>query len=409
MPQRKAAPQKAVAPVSHEKLIQTPRAVAKLAESFAGQPVIAFDTEFLRERTFFPQLGLIQVADREQAWLVDPLSLSPRDLQPLLDVFTDPKVLKVAHAVEQDQECLYNGYGIVAAPVLDTAVAAALTGHGDQVGLSNLLRKLLNIRLAKGHTRTDWLKRPLPASMAAYALADVEHLVEAAEKLLAELDARGRRDWALKLSEELGSPSRYNPDPEEMTRQMALSRRLDAQEYMVLRELVAWREERVRKADVPRRWLAEDQVLVKLASARPSTPEELSNFRGLGSRMRDFGADGLLTAIRRGTAAPPEKRVTPPRRLESDSEETPALAVLKCFVGLLAGEHQVPVRYLIDSDAYVRLLRGRFKSTAELRKSGLLSPHALDWLGEEIIAFLNGKRGLKLAAGKAVRYEVEES
>jgi ribonuclease D len=295
----------------------------------------------------------------------------------------------------------------VAAPVLDTAVAAALSGYGDQVGLSTLLRKLLNIRLAKGHTRTDWLKRPLPASMAAYALADVEHLVEAAEVLLADLDARGRREWALKLSEELSNPSRYNPDPDEMAHQLAMSRRLDALEYTVLRELVRWREERVRRANVPRRWLAEDQVLVKLASARPTTPEELSNFRGLGSRMRDFGAESLLKAIRRGTAVPPEKRVHPPRRFEPDSEESPALAVLKCFVGLLAGEHEVPVRYLIDSDAYVGLLRGRFKTTAELRKSGLLSPHALDWLGEEIVAFLNGKRGLKLAAGKAVRYELE--
>jgi ribonuclease D len=409
MAQRKAAPQKEAAPAPHENLIQTSKGVAKLAEDLAGQPVIAFDTEFLRERTFFPQLGLIQIADRNHAWLVDPLSLSKRDLQPLLDVLTNPKVLKVAHAVEQDQECLYNGYGVVAAPVLDTAVAAALTGYGDQVGLSNLLRKLLNVRLAKGHTRTDWLKRPLPASMAAYALADVDRLVEAAEKLLADLEARGRRDWALKLSEELGSPARYNPDPDEMARQMALSRRLDAQEYTVLRELVLWREERVRKANVPRRWLAEDQVLVKLASAQPGTPEELSNFRGLGSRMRDFGADGLLKAIRRGAAAPAEKRVAPPRRLEPDSEETPALAVLKCFVGLLAGEHQVPVRYLVDSEAYVRLLRGRFKSTAELRKSGLLSPHALEWLGEEIVAFLNGKRGLKVAGGTAVRYEVEDS
>jgi ribonuclease D len=408
MPQRTPASEKEGAPASHEQLIQTPRELAKLAESLAGQSVIAFDTEFLRERTFFPQLGLLQVADRQQSWLVDPLALPKDDLQPLLDIFTEPKILKVAHAVEQDQECLYHGYGIVATPVLDTAVAAALTGYGDQVGLSTLLRRLLNIRLAKGHTRTDWLKRPLPASMAAYALADVAHLVEAAEALLADLDSRGRREWAMKLSEELGSPARYSPDPDEIARQLALSRRLDAQEYTVLREVVRWREERVRKADVPRRWLAEDQLLVKLASARPTTPDELSNFRGLGSRMRDFGADGLLKAIRRGMAVAPEKRVHPPRRTEPDSEESPALAVLKCFVGLLAGEQQVPVRYLIDSDAYVRLLRGRFRSVSELRKSGLLSPHAVDLLGDEIIAFLEGKRGLKLTGGKAVRYQLDE-
>jgi ribonuclease D len=408
MAQRTAVSDGASGAGARKKLIQSAKELEKLAETLAAQPVIAFDTEFLRERTFFPQLGLIQVADRERAWLVDPLALSKSDLQPLLDTLTDPKILKVAHAVEQDQECLYNGYGIVATPVLDTAVAAALTGYGDQVGLSNLLRKLLNIRLAKGHTRTDWLKRPLPASMAAYALADVEHLVEAADTLLADLDRRGRRKWALQVSEDLSNPARHSPDPEDIARQMALSRRLDAQEFTVLREVVQWREERVRKADVPRRWLAEDQVLIKLASARPTTLEELSHFRGLGSRMRDFGAEGLLKAIRRGVGIPPEKRIHPPRRVELDAEESPALAVLKCFVGLLAGEHEVPVRYLIDSEAYVRLLRGRFRSVAELRKAGLLSPHALDLLGEEIVAFLNGKRGLKLTGGKALRYEMED-
>ena len=268
------------ASASNERLIQNAKELAKVAESLAKQPVIAFDTEFLRERTFFPQLGLIQVADREQAWLIDPLKLTKRDLEPFLDVLTNRKILKVAHAVEQDQECLYNGYEIVAEPVLDTAVAAALSGYGDQVGLSTLLRKLLSIRLAKGHTRTDWLKRPLPALDGRLCPGRRRHLVEAAEALLAELDARGRREWAMKLSEELSNPARYNPDPEEMARQMALSRRLDTLEYTVLRELVRWREDRVRKANVPRRWVAEDQVLVKLASARPAPRKSFRTFAG---------------------------------------------------------------------------------------------------------------------------------
>ena len=227
MSQRTAASERAGASASNERLIQNAKELAKVAESLAKQPVIAFDTEFLRERTFFPQLGLIQVADREQAWLIDPLKLTKRDSNPFWTCSPIARSSKWRTPSSRTRSASTMATASCAEPVLDTAVAAALSGYGDQVGLSTLLRKLLSIRLAKGHTRTDWLKRPLPASMAAYALADVDHLVEAAEALLAELDARGRREWAMKLSEELSNPGRYNPDPEEMARQMALSRRLD--------------------------------------------------------------------------------------------------------------------------------------------------------------------------------------
>jgi hypothetical protein len=193
---RSSRPPSAVPEHGHEKpprqegLIQDAAEVAALAERLSKQPLVAFDTEFIRERIFFPQLGLLQVADREQSWLLDPLALSRQELKPLLEIFSDQKILKIGHAVEQDQECLHSAYGMVASPVLDTAIAAALTGRGDQIGLAALVRKVLGVRLPKGHTRTDWLKRPLPAVMSKYALADVEHLVEVAEILLQDLDQR---------------------------------------------------------------------------------------------------------------------------------------------------------------------------------------------------------------------------
>ena len=167
-----------------------PAQLREVAGRLANQPIVAFDTEFLREKTYYPKLGLIQVADRERSWLIDPLLLSAEELQPLLRVFTDPAIIKVAHSSEQDQSCLYYDYGIVASPLFDTSIAAALTGLGDQVGLAALLQKLLGVQLQKVHTRTDWLRRPLPEAMASYALLDVEHLVEAAEILMADLDSR---------------------------------------------------------------------------------------------------------------------------------------------------------------------------------------------------------------------------
>ncbi len=388
-------------------LINDAGQVADLAAHLARQPLIAFDTEFIRERTFFAELGLLQLADRRQVWLLDPLAFNTAQLQPLLDVLTSPDVVKVAHAVEQDQECLYHAYGIVASPVLDTAIAAALTGQGDQIGLSSLLQKLLRIRLPKGHTRTNWLKRPLPSAMAEYARADVEHLVEAAEMLLADLDRRGRRGWAFDLSAELSDPARYLPNPEATAKRLASTKRLDAVEYAVLRELVRWREDQVRQTNVPRSWLADDQVLVRLACARPKTEEDLSHFRGLGARARKLDRAGLLAAIQEGIKSPTLDSPRPPRRREPEAREGPALAVLKCFVGLLAQEHEVPVRFLIESDAWLGLLRGRFATVAELHQSGLLRTGALHLFGEETLAVLHGRRALRLVNGRAERFKFE--
>ncbi len=377
--------------------------LAEIAGRLSRQDVVAFDTEFLREKTFYPRLALIQAADRECAWVIDPLALSPEEMQPLLDVFTSPHTLKTAHAAEQDQECLFRAYGMTVEPLLDTATAAALTGRGDQIGLSALLYKLLGVRLSKGHTRTNWLKRPLPAAMIEYAAGDVAHLTEAAEHLADDLRRRNRWDWALELSAGCGAAARAEFDADALARKLAARSRLSAAGFAALKELVVWRERHARQRDIPRNWLADDRVLVKLAAARPKRAEDLQNFRGLGAKLRERGAEQILAAVRRGEAAPPEKRETPPREEEPTAAETAALTVLKCFLTALAAENRIPLRYLVDDAALRRLLRGRFSSLEDLRASGLLSPRALDVMGEELIAILNGGRALRIVNGRAER------
>ena len=386
-------------------LIRDPEYIQEIAQRLQNEPLIAFDTEFLRERTFYPQLGLLQIADNKDAWLIDPLEVSAEDMRPLLDVLTNPDVLKAAHSAEQDQECLYSHYGVVATPLFDTSIGAALTGKGDQIGLAPLLRKVLGVNLPKGHTRTNWLNRPLQPAMCEYAVADVAHLVELAEKLLAELKRRGRRTWALKLSAEMADPGRYDADGVAIARKLALNARMTKREYAVLKELALWRESRVRKRNIPRRWLAEDQILVQLARAQPHRPEELADFRGLGARVRDYGAPQILEAIERGRAIPEAELEEPPERLEPVGNEAAALTVVKCFLTFLAQESEVPLRYLIDSDAPLMLLRGRFETLDELKESGILGEGALEVFGEEILALLSGKRALKIEEGRAVRFD----
>ncbi len=383
--------------------------IQEIAERLAQQKYVAFDTEFLREKTFFPQLGLLQIADSEDTWLIDPLAVSKEDLQPLLDVLTSPEVLKIAHSAEQDQECLAREYGIVASPLFDTSVGAALTGRGEQIGLAPLLRKTLKVDLPKGHTRTNWLKRPLLDAMAEYAAADVIYLVELGELLLADLDLRGRKKWALELSDQFGDLSRYETNGTGPAAKMAASSRLSPREYAVLVELSTWREARVRKSDIPRRWLAEDAALVQLARAQPTTPGDLAQFRGLGQRVRDYGAEKIVAAIQRGLDKPEEELVEPPRKAEPTQAEAAAAVVLKCLLNLLAQQNDVPLRYLMSADTPLLLLRGNFDSAEALQNSGLLGTGAWEMFGPQVLGILRGDQAVRIDGGQAVLFNREEA
>lgn len=379
-----------------------------MAKALSGQPIIAFDTEFLREKTFYPQLGLLQVADRKQTWLVDPLEVTREDMAPLLEVFTDPATLKAAHSAEQDQECLYRDYGILAQPLIDTSIAAALTGRGDQIGLAPLLSKMLNVHLPKSHTRANWLQRPLRSAMLDYAAEDVLHLVELTEMLLSDLEKRGRKNWALKLSAELTDRTRFEPDGRSIAEKLGGGGRVKPREFEVLKQLCQWREERIRKANIPRRWLAEDRALVQLARTQPTKPEDLEAFHGAGLKIKGNGAESILRVVERAMAVPDDQLEEPPRKLDPSPRESAALTVLKCFLNFLAQENEIPLRYLVDNDTTLLLLRGTFESTKDLEQSGLLSPGALEVFGDELLAMLNGRRALKIQDGRPHRFDPGE-
>ncbi len=386
----------------NSQIIETRGQLADLAKRLADQPAIAFDTEFLWERTYSPALGLIQVADTSGSWAVDPLELSSRSMRPLLDIFVSPGTLKIAHAVDQDQICLHRTYGIIAEPVLDTSTAAALLGIGDQVGLSKLLRKLLGVRIGKGYSRTNWLKRPIPEAMLKYALEDVSHLPQAATVLREKLDKLGRMDWALELSARSGGQAKAQFDPKVLARKIAGNRRLDRPTFGVLRELVAWREERAEASDIPRKWIAEDRILVKLATARPATASALRDFRGLGGTKSDAGRKKLLFAIQRGLRSQSEDYTVATPKRQVTQQESATLAVLRCFLGAMAATNSIPLRLLIDSDRMVELIRGQFADIESLRASGVLKERAVDLIGEDLVAILSGRKSLSIRDGRAV-------
>ncbi len=406
--------------VTHPELITTAEQIRQLAERLKASGIVAFDTEFIRESTFYPVVEIIQVATAEESWLVDARAFFNRRqpqnaeagkqaLKPLLDIFTDPSILKVVHAAQGDQECLYTSFGVVAKPTLDTAVAASLCGYGDGVGLANLLKAALGVNIKKGHARTNWSVRPLPQQLKDYAHADVEHLVRLAENLLQELDRLGRRQWALELSAQWENAAVFEPSPEELGIRLARGGRIDNRAFAALIELLRWREERVRQSDIPRRWVADDNVLIDLARVRPKDIDHLSTFRGLNKGELKNNGEAILSALRR--AAEVDEKALPriPKSETPSASEGRVLDLLRCYVGILADEHQIAVRHLMPGNHHLALLRSKQERSEELVEKGILSEGAARLIGNEVIAFLKGERALSVEKGRIRIVEPRET
>ncbi len=386
-----------------EQPISRPEQIAELATLLSGESVIAFDTEFIRESTFYPVVELIQVATKNQSWLVDAQAFrgsseKKKGLEPLLAVFRDKAILKIVHAAQGDQECLFTAFGAIASPSLDTAVAASLCGYGDGIGLGNLLKSLLGVNLKKGHARTNWGVRPLPEQLLEYAHLDVIHLVEAGSKLLAELDRLGRRDWGFELSARFEDPSLYETDPDTLSQRLARGGKLDARGFSVLKELMVWREARVRQLNLPRRWVADDQVLMDLAQVRPKDAAHLSAFRGLGKGELKHSSDAILSAVQKGLASAGDVEMPERSRAEIPSDdEKRVIDLLQCYVGILSDQHQIAVKHVATSSQLLPLLRARELGVTGWVSAGLISEGAARLVGDEIHAFLAGKRALSVS------------
>jgi ribonuclease D len=392
---------------SHLELLSTADEISNLATQLRAHSVIAFDTEFIRESTFYPIVEIIQVATDSESWLVDAQAFKknyrPGDfhgynpgLKPLLDIFTDQSILKIVHAAQGDQECLFTSFGVVASPSFDTSVGASLCGYGDGIGLGKLLKLILDVSLSKGHARTNWSVRPLPEQLMAYAHADVTYLVQLGTTLLEQLDKIGRKDWSFQLSAKWEDVSLYQTDVVEMAHKLARGGRLDPQGFAALKELVQWREDRVRHLNLPRRWVADDHVLIDLAHVRPKDIGHLSAFRGLNKGELKNSGEAILSAIRKADESQSEALPKFPKPQVPSAEEAQILEVLRCFVNLLAEEHKIAAKHLLTSATLLPLLRSKVEKADDLVNRGILSADAARLIGDELIAMIQGKRALSI-------------
>lgn len=288
--------------------ITTTEGLAAFCDRASAHAYVTVDTEFLRERTYYSKLCLVQLAvpgdAEEDAALVDPLAKG-LDLAPLYELFRDPGVVKVFHAARQDLEIFFIQGGVIPEPLFDTQVAAMVCGFGEQVGYETLVRKIARESLDKTSRFTDWSRRPLTPAQEQYAIADVTHLRVIYEYLRDEIAREGREAWVAEEMEILSSPETYIVHPDEAW--LRVKTRTSSGKFLAaVKELAAFREAYAQSRDIPRTRVFKDDALLELASTKPKTPQDLSRSRLLLREARKGEiADGILQAIETAAAYTP--------------------------------------------------------------------------------------------------------
>ena len=290
------------------KTITTTDELARFCGAAKDQPYVTIDTEFLRERTYYSKLCVIQMAlpgKDGEAVLVDPLA-EGLSLDPLYDLFRHEQTVKVFHAARQDLEIFFVEGKVFPKPLFDTQVAAMVCGFGEQVGYETLVKKIARENLDKSSRFTDWSRRPLSEAQQVYALADVTHLRVIYEFLSAELKRTGRQKWVEEEIAILVDPETYISRPEDAWEKVK-TRTTSGRFLAVVRELARFREEYAQTRDVPRSRVYKDDALLELASTRPTNLEELGRSRLLlrEGRRADV-AEGILAAVKAGMETKPE-------------------------------------------------------------------------------------------------------
>tara|TARA_R110002049_G_scaffold23545_6_gene83483 strand:+ start:8567 stop:9724 length:1158 start_codon:yes stop_codon:yes gene_type:complete len=312
------------------KTITTTADLAQFCEEAAQHAYVTVDTEFLRERTYYSKLCLVQLAmpgtDDSKAVLVDPLA-DGISLEPLYTLFRDTSVVKVFHAARQDLEIFYVDAQVFPEPLFDTQVAAMVCGFGEQVGYETLVRKIAHQPLDKTSRFTDWSRRPLTDAQKTYALADVTHLRQIYEFLATKLEESERSHWVAEELEILTNPDTYITLPQDAWKRVKT--RTNSSKFLaIVRELAAFREEFAQSRNIPRSRVYKDDALVELASLKPKNTEELGRARLLLREGRKGEiADGILKAVAAGQACKADDMPQPDRSRDK-LQVNPALSDL---------------------------------------------------------------------------------
>jgi len=380
--------------ISTYQYIDTPETLLHACETLKQAKVLYVDTEFHREKTYYPQFALLQIGCNEGCFIVDPVQI--KDLKPLWDIVLNPNILKVFHAGRQDLEIILEHAGALPLPIFDTQIAAALLGYGQQVGFGNLVQRIAKKALAKGESFSDWLQRPLTEQQLTYAADDVIYLIPIYQALKEELQARKRHDWLDEEQATLTSLDTYKADKHEMFWRVKGANKLKPKHLSALRKLTAWREEEAQKKDIPRRRLISDDALVELAKRDQLNLEIIGRMRGLNPGViRRFGQT-WLELWQKGTTSSEESWPKVAARKQNTTGTDLRLELLDTLLRLKAEETSISSTILSSKGDLAILASWGHNCKGDLPDLACLKGWRYELVGEALLRLLRGETCLRL-------------
>ena len=361
-----------------------------LANRLIGSRILAIDTEFLREKTYYAKLCLVQINNGEIQAIIDPLSCT--DLTVLNPIFTDANCVKIFHAGSQDLDIIFHTCGVVPAPLFDTQTAAALLGFPLQMGYGPLVKSVCGVKLAKADSYTDWSRRPLTKHQITYALDDVVYLPQIYDYMVEQLRAKGREHWLDDEFSRMSDISRYVVSDEDAWRKVKRVSSLSRRQLGIVQGVAAWREKEAVKRDQPRKWIVPDEAIVEIARKAPKSIDRLHEVRGLG-RLGTKASREVLAAVQTALDKPEDELPKLERRPHGTTEIDGAVDLMASIVDIRARQNDVAPQVLASRDDLAQLARGH-RSNNEV-----LEGWRYEMVGKELIDLLDGKLVIYLKNG----------
>lgn len=376
-------------------LITKTAEVVEFCREASKTEFIAVDTEFVREKTYWPILCLVQIATPDRAVAIDPLNKNI-DFQAVYELMANTSVLKVFHSASQDMQIMFNATGKMVQPIFDTQIAAMVSGYGDQPAYATLVQRIAGVSIDKRSQMTDWSRRPLTDRQVDYAIGDVTHLVDVYLKLTEELESSGRAGWAHEEMAHLRDISIYDLDPRDQWRRVRL-RRPTRRSLAVLREITAWRELKAQKRNIPRGWVCRDEALAEIALNTPETADALERVRGINKRFaRGRDGDAILEAVAVGLDLPDDECPDPEKGRPPLKGHETLVALLQALLKLRCDENGVAAQLIANRKELDRI------ATEDEPDIRTLKGWRRDIYGEDALALKRGDIALT-ADGLSVR------
>ena len=368
-------------------IINDTEQLALFCNSLIKEAFITIDTEFMRERTYYPELCLIQVAGSEVAMVIDPLAKGI-DLAPLNALFANENIVKVFHACRQDMEIFYYQSGVLPKPIFDTQIAAMVCGFGESVSYENIVNRLTGIAVDKSSRFTDWSKRPLTDKQLVYALDDVIHLRTVYIELTKLLAENNRAHWIESEMHFLSDTATYAINPDEVWRKLRF--RNTTPRYLgVLRAVARWRELAARAKNVPRSRIMKDETLTEVANACPQDYAELQAIRGFSASMKTEHYLSLFDAIKEAQKLLSSDYPRLPPRPQYAYDIEPLVDLLKLLLKKCASDNNIVPRLLADKEELEQLASGKYANLP------CLSGWRNEIFGYKAMNLLQGKVAIK--------------